>query len=139
VCELVNGRAELFVEIKGQHIESAVVRALSRYEGRTALHSFDHDTISRVAAMGAGFRLGLLTEHSIPDVTALLDRYQAKDFWPHEPLVSEALVGAVHRAGARVIPWTVNRAARMRELAAMGVDGLCTDDVSAVLPALSDR
>jgi glycerophosphoryl diester phosphodiesterase len=27
-----------------------------------------------------------------------------------------------------VVPWTVNEAPRMRELLAMGVDGLITDD-----------
>jgi glycerophosphoryl diester phosphodiesterase len=136
VLELVADRAELFVEIKGAHIEEAVVLALSGYRGRAAMHSFDHETIGRVAAMRTGHRLGLLIEDPVADVEALLSRYGALDLWPQESLVTDALVEAAHRAGARVLPWTVNGPARMRELAAMGVDGLCTDDVSAMAAAL---
>jgi glycerophosphoryl diester phosphodiesterase len=53
----------------------------------------------------------------------------ALDVWPHWPLVSAELVGAVHDAGGRVIPWTVNDQATAQALAALGVDALCGDDV----------
>ena len=38
-----------------------------------------------------------------------------------------ALVEAVHAVGGRVIVWTVNDVDAARALAAVGVDGLCTD------------
>ncbi len=47
---------------------------------------------------------------------------------PDERLLSSAeQVAVLHRAGFRVVPWTVNDPARMRELVAWGVDGLITD------------
>jgi len=39
----------------------------------------------------------------------------------------------VHAAGARVIAWTVNDRRDVERLSALGVDGLCTDDVSLVV------
>jgi glycerophosphoryl diester phosphodiesterase len=38
-------------------------------------------------------------------------------------------VSTVHGAGGRVIAWTVNNREEARRLIALGVDGVCTDDV----------
>jgi glycerophosphoryl diester phosphodiesterase len=47
--------------------------------------------------------------------------------------VEPALVAAVHAAGGRVIPWTVNETRQAQALAAIGVDALCGDDVNLLL------
>jgi glycerophosphoryl diester phosphodiesterase len=59
-----------------------------------------------------------------------MERTGALDFWPHHKLVTSALVADVHLLGGRVIPWTVNRAGDIRRVTALGVDGICTDDVT---------
>jgi glycerophosphoryl diester phosphodiesterase len=38
------------------------------------------------------------------------------------------VVQATHRAGVGVIAWTVDDAARIATLRALGVDGICTND-----------
>lgn len=53
---------------------------------------------------------------------------------PHQERCSPDLVRQAHEAGLLVSTWTVNTPARMRELAAMGVDSIITD-----LPALALR
>lgn len=133
LCEMVKGRAELFVEVKGEGIEQAVVDVMARYRGAFAIHSFDHALITRVHALAPNIRLGVLFEDSTPDVHALLERAGARDVWPHFPLVTAELVASAHAAGARVIPWTVNTAADAQRLTALGVDGLCGDDVRVFL------
>jgi len=60
----------------------------------------------------------------------------ARDLWQAEALIDAPLVAAVHAAGGRVIAWTANNPARAVDLAAMGVDGLCSDDVAGVRAAL---
>jgi glycerophosphoryl diester phosphodiesterase len=60
----------------------------------------------------------------------------ALDVWPSREHVTEALVRTVHEAGGRVIPWTVNDASQAVALAALGVDGLCTDFLPALRAAL---
>jgi glycerophosphoryl diester phosphodiesterase len=47
-------------------------------------------------------------------------------------VVDAPLVDAVHAAGGRVIAWTVNEPRELARLAALDVDGLCTDDVSLI-------
>jgi glycerophosphoryl diester phosphodiesterase len=46
----------------------------------------------------------------------------------HRILVSGRLVRAVHRAGGQLYVWTVDDAARIRALEALGVDGVITND-----------
>ena len=48
--------------------------------------------------------------------------------WTHHGLATRALVEAAHDAGCILVAWTVDDAQRMRELAEMGVDGICTND-----------
>jgi glycerophosphoryl diester phosphodiesterase len=48
--------------------------------------------------------------------------------WVHHGLASAALTQAAHDCGCILVAWTVDDAARMRALAAMGLDGICTND-----------
>ena len=132
VCELVGERAELFVEIKGAEIEREVVAVLREHRGPSAIHSFDHAAIARLARLDGRLRLGLLFEERVPDVAAMLAANGATDAWPHCSVVDASLVEAVHGAGGRVIAWTVNARRDVERLSALGVDGICTDDVTLV-------
>ena len=132
VCDLVGDRAELFVEIKGAAIERRVLEVLREHRGRSAIHSFDHAAIARLARLDEGVRLGLLFEERVPDVAAMLKGRGATDAWPHHSVVDGRLVEAVHTAGGRVIAWTVNDPRDVERLSALDVDGLCTDDVTLV-------
>jgi glycerophosphoryl diester phosphodiesterase len=129
LCELVQGRAILFVEIKGARIEREVLAALEGYDGAAAIHSFDHALIARVARLEPTRRLGILYEESPVDLARAMATAGALDVWPHWPLASPTLIDVVHEAGGRVISWTVNDPSIAQRLAALGVDGLCGDDV----------
>ena len=48
--------------------------------------------------------------------------------WIYHPLITRRTVEAAHAAGVAVIAWTVDDSARIAELAALGVDGICTND-----------
>lgn len=128
VCSLVRGRAELFVEIKGAGIEHVVAGELARYDGACAIHSFDHEAISRLHTSGATMRLGALYDGA-EDGLAIMEMCGATDLWPHFSLVTRELVSGVHARGGRLIPWTVNDTADAVRLTELGADGLCTDDV----------
>ncbi len=130
MCDLVADRAPLYVEIKGSGIEDAVLRVLAAHRGSHAIHSFDHEAIARLARRGDAPRLGLLFEHAVADVPGLLASHGARDAWPHNSLVDARLVTSVHEAGGRVIAWTANERDEIARLAALGVDGICTDDVT---------
>ena len=48
--------------------------------------------------------------------------------WVYHPLITGRLIDAAARAEVAVIAWTVDVVERMRELVALGVDGIVTND-----------
>ncbi len=48
--------------------------------------------------------------------------------WIYHPLITARLVAAAHGVGVEVIAWTVDDRERITRLAALGVDGICTND-----------
>ena len=141
VLALVSDRAAMYVELKGAGIEAAVAALAGRHRGPIAVHSFDHAAITRLAALAPDLPRGVLLDRDTGDPAAALlaavRRTGARDVWPHWTLVRPPLLRAAASAGVRVIPWTVNDETVARSLAAMGVHGICTDDVRilANLPA----
>jgi len=76
---------------------------------------------------------------SVPDVAETVERtarHGHRALHPHDALVDAALVDACHRAGLAVNVWTVDDPERIRALAAMGVDGICTNVPDVALAAL---
>jgi glycerophosphoryl diester phosphodiesterase len=48
--------------------------------------------------------------------------------WVYHPLVTRRLVESAHGVGVAVVAWTVDDADRATALAALGVDGICSND-----------
>ncbi len=55
---------------------------------------------------------------------------------PQFKLADGKLVELVHAAGKRIMVWTVNRAKRMREFAACGVDAIISDETESMVRSL---
>lgn len=121
----------VYVEIKGERIEAAVATVIRESSARCAVHSFDHDAIVRLRAIAPEIPRGILFDkRATADVTRhQIEATGARDLWPRRNLIDAALVALAHEAGARVIAWTVNSTAEAQALLALGVDGVCTDDV----------
>jgi glycerophosphoryl diester phosphodiesterase len=145
VLSLVNGRATVYVEIKGAGIESRVVDAIARSPGRgarCAVHSFDHRAARRARELSGGVVAGeipagiLLVSRPI-DPVAVMRAAGARDLWQHWELLDADLVAAVHGADGRVVAWTVNDPTVARAFATMGVDGICTDVPDLMRAALA--
>jgi glycerophosphoryl diester phosphodiesterase len=135
VCVLVDGRAALYVEVKSPGLERLVPALLGRHPRlRAAVHSFDH----RVAAAVRGaVPSGVLLSSYLIDVASAARAASARDVWMAERFIDAACVNDVHAAGLRLIAWTVDDDTRARELAALGVDGLCTNRPGALRLAVT--
>ena len=55
---------------------------------------------------------------------------------PHFSLLTQKLIDELHAAGKTVITWTVNQPRQMRRAAAMGVDGIISDDTRLLVETL---
>jgi glycerophosphoryl diester phosphodiesterase len=135
---VIKGRADVFIELKGAGVEREVVDVIraSIAPSRCAVHSFDHAQVARARALAPEIRGGILFDRPVADPVAAMRAFDALDVWPSREHVTEALVREVHDADGRVIPWTVNDANQAIALAALGVDGLCTDFLPTLRAAL---
>ena len=123
----IGDRAEVFIEIKGRHIERLVVDCVGDHGVRCAIHSFDHRVVKRVRKLAPEMRTGILLASYLIESDAALAAAGALDLWQQWEFVDEQLVTDVHGYGGRVIAWTVNDKLRAAEFAGMKVDGVCTD------------
>jgi glycerophosphoryl diester phosphodiesterase len=130
VLASVPANKTVYVEIKGEQIEAAVVAVIRESSVRCAVHSFDHLAIARCRELAPDIPRGILFDDG-PASTMIgaLRAAGARDLWPRWSLIDAALVARAHDAGARVLAWTVNSISAAQSLIDMGIDGLCTDDV----------
>jgi glycerophosphoryl diester phosphodiesterase len=138
VRDLTAGRATLYVEVKAPGAGPAVARALAGLGAAAPVHSFDHRVSRDVRALAPDTPVGVLSASYLVDAVAAMRAAGARDLWQHWTMVDAALVEAVHAASGRVVAWTVNDVDAARALAALGVDGICTDVPGAVRSALAE-
>jgi glycerophosphoryl diester phosphodiesterase len=55
---------------------------------------------------------------------------------PHYRLLTPRLMEKLHRAGRKVVTWTVNDPRHMRRAAELGVDGIISDDTKLLVATL---
>jgi glycerophosphoryl diester phosphodiesterase len=128
----------------------AVLRAGGALD-RTLLAA-EHDDIMQAIRRSVGGRVP--TGMSIGDVVAFLDRVQRDDWvgytapgqalqvptaYEGMAIVTAATVTAAHRAGLEVHVWTINDAAEVERLFALGVDGVMSDLPGLVAAAARRR
>src|SRR5262245_59420839 len=90
------------------------------------ISSFLPELLQAIHEQDAGLPLGL-----IADTRAQLSRWRelpVSTLILHTQLVSPKVLNEAHEAGKKLYVWTVNRRQRMLSLAAMGVDGIISDD-----------
>ncbi len=131
------GDKPLSIEIK-QHSPPIVDAVMTQLEGagavqRTVIASFLDPTIHAVRKRNPKARTALaLVEMGV--FAALSDEeektYKAPGAFIQGPQANtdKELVERAHRLGLKVHPWTVNDPAAMKQLIAIGVDGMFTDD-----------
>ena len=89
----------------------------SPWLGGIDIDDFGGDLVAAAASFGAD---AISPVHGFPQDGAVTDP-------GYEPYVTRAMVRSAHRAGLRVVPWTVDDKPTMRALVDLGVDGLITD------------
>lgn len=133
VLELIRGKACAQVELKG--ISSGVVTALTLLKALEAgwepsqflVSSFDHAELLAFRATAPMIPLGLLTYGYPMGCVENAQKIGAVSVHLHLDAVTEARIKQIQAAGLKVFVYTVNDPADMRELSALGVDGIFTD------------
>ena len=144
------------IDVKSQDVAAPLGRIVARHGARVLVTSFS-DRLRRAAfEAAAGERPAILPATS-PGKRALtrvlaavavrsrrgarralagLDALQIPERHGRLRVLTPRLIDAAHENGVEVHIWTVNDARRMRELVAMGVDGIVTDRTDVAMAAL---
>ncbi len=105
---------------------------------RSTVQSFSASVLEAVHRANVGVTTAWLMEDEVTVAEALERLPFTPDIYsPHHVLLTPEEVALAHEAGVRVIPWTVNDAARMGELLGWGVDGLISDDPGLALQVVA--
>ncbi len=105
---------------------------------RILVSSFDVGSIARIREVDPRVATAWLTM-LVPDaaaVVASLVEAGHRALHPYDAIVDRALVDTCHAAGIEINVWTVDDPERMLALAAMGVDGICTNEPDVALRVL---
>lgn len=99
-----------------------------RIDTLCTIQSFDVRALKEVKKLAPNLPLALLVENE-QSLQWNLDAlgFQPDIYSPYYKFVDQKLVAECHKRGIRVIPWTVNDKTAMRQLTALGVDGIITD------------
>jgi glycerophosphoryl diester phosphodiesterase len=119
---------------------SPVIEALDRFgrPDQLLVSSFDLGTIDRVRSE-SGYRTAYLVDRGDP--TAVLRTcidHGHEVVHPWDRLVDEVFVAQAKSLGLEVNVWTVDDPSRMRQLAALGVDGIVTNVPDIAIKTLRD-
>jgi len=139
VLELYSRRAFLNIEVKVRGMEQAVVQAVKRFPPQRGyfISSFLPSVVRKLHDLDPSLILGAISKSywHLRRWKALPVSYVV----PHHGLLTPKLVDELHAAGKTVVTWTVNDSRRMLRAAAMGVDGIISDDTKLLVETLGGR
>jgi len=123
-----------------EHVAEQTIALLAERGGHdeVLISSFNPATLIRIRERAPHVPTALLVVEPPDDVIEVLVAAGHSALHPYDWFVDQDLVARCHAVGVKVNVWTVDDPARMADLLALGVDGLCTN-VPAVARELLPR
>ena len=142
VCELVNSKIGINIELKGTKTSQPVANYISElvtigwsYE-RFLVSSFDYSELREVKRINENIKIGILYKNMTDwqKYVNLISPYSI-----HIPLnlIDEVLMKYAHAKSLKVFVYTVNTVRDIQKVHALGVDGVFTDYPEKVVDYLS--
>ena len=139
VIDLARGRAEVYVELKGQRTPGAVVEALhaAGFVDQAIVGSFAPWLPQKIKFLDPRIRTSMLVRREdrrkdFVEWALAIEADYVHPCWegasrtPHK-LLTPALIASIRRHGLGIILWHEERPAELRKLVKLDVDGICTD------------
>jgi glycerophosphoryl diester phosphodiesterase len=133
VLELYSRKAFLNIEVKVRGMEQVVLEAVKRFPPQRGyfISSFLPSVVRKLHALDRSLVLGAISKSYWH-----LRRWKSlpvSHVIPHYKLLTPKLVEELHAAGKTVVTWTINDPRKMVQAAAMGVDGIISDDTKLLV------
>ncbi|MEU4062735.1 glycerophosphodiester phosphodiesterase family protein [Streptomyces wedmorensis] len=134
LADLRERGGNLLLEIKGAHTRAEVARIVrdireQDMSDRVFVQSFDIPSLKHTRELAPELPIGLLRVTLDADPVALAEQLDLAAYNVSDTALATRpqVVSELHAAGVAVNVWTVDRAARWKELDALGVDGIITN------------
>jgi glycerophosphoryl diester phosphodiesterase len=136
---LVRGRAQLYIELKGQRTPEPVVNLLRdlAFQDQVIVGSFFPWLPQKVKFLEPSIRTSALIrgqdrEIDFVEWALAVEADYVHPCWEHasptpHKLLTPALIASIRQRGLGIILWHEERPAELRELVKMDVDGICTN------------
>jgi glycerophosphoryl diester phosphodiesterase len=133
VLQRYSQRAFLDIELKVAGMESKILGLLREYrmEERYVVSSFLSEVVMELKTRSPKIQVGIICDK--PGQLACWRETNADYVIPHHSLVTLKLVKEVHKAGQKLLTWTVNDRKTMLRLADWEVDGIISDDTELLV------
>ena len=126
LLDLAGDRIHLDLEIKQPYLEPLILPLLASYPAvRWAISCFEWRCLARVRELSAEADLWLLALHDRPNLFKTAWRLRASTVAVSDHAVTTETICRATAIGVDVMVWTVNDAARVAELAEIGVAAGC--------------
>lgn len=113
--------AEVFANLVMTEIKKAGISE------KTSVQSFDIDTLELIHNSDPSIPLVYLVEQNSAKKNLKNLSFIPAIYSPHYSLVNKKLVKFCHKKGMLLIPWTVNKKKKMKQLIELGVNGIISD------------
>jgi glycerophosphoryl diester phosphodiesterase len=132
-------RAFLDIELKAAGLEAQTLAELREHPPQKGyvVSSFLPEVLTAIHDLDSAIPMGFLCETR--DQLRGWAQMPAEWVIPQFALVDRQLVKLVHGAAKKIIVWTVNRAERMCEFVAWGVDAIITDETERIAEIVRPR
>lgn len=148
--ELARGRAQLYIELKGQRTPAPLARTLRdmRFADQAIVTSFYPWLVQKVKWLAPEVRASVLVGQWGKDEMAEWALAVGADYvhpaWenlapaPHR-LLTPGLLSNIRGCGLGIITWHEERPEELRELARLDVDGICTNTPDILSHILQEK
>jgi len=139
VIELARGRAQLYIELKGQSTAEPVVRTLvaARFVDQVLVGSFFPSLPQRVKQLEPEIPTSVLIRRqdrqaNFVEWVLAVEADYVHPCWegasptPHK-LINPDMIARIRRHGLGIVLWHEERPDELRQLVKLDVDGICTD------------
>lgn len=149
VLDTLRGRAGLLLEVKSPALYPGIAEAIvaeldgegwlqaDARSGRLVVQSFDWDFMAEFNSLAPAVPAGLLGGPPSDAEMAELSTW-ADQINPNHNRVDAEFIETVHEYGMVTWPYTIDDPERMRELAALGVDGIITNYPAVLIDLLRE-
>jgi len=98
------------------------------------LSSFSEESLAAARAAAPALQRAWLVEEIPEDWQARLSELDCIALDACYKVLNADIIGAARRAGYKVLTWTANDSASVKDLMAWGVDGIITDAIDRIAP-----